>query len=180
MGVSMSYFKRVVKRRPASMTEDEWLQVVERGKLPRPDFRSIDDREYPPPDVTDLVMFAELDRLRWRLESLRLALQEPTVTRKGDRSSTSNVRIGELLSQFSTVWEFLTATSYGSGRKRQTGRLSLSLASDGLKVTLTDDTMGVYCTRVGETLEDALLTLELALKDGSLVWAPSSFAKAKK
>jgi len=176
----MAYSRRVVKRRPASLTDEEWLQVSQRGKLPRPAWQADGDRDYPPPDVYDLVMWAELERLRWRLETLCMALQEPMAKGANGQSSTSNVRAGELLSQFSAIWEFLTATSFASGRKRQTGRLSLSLSADGIKVTLTDDTMGVYCTRAAETLDDALLALEVAFKDNSLTWHPSNYAKKGK
>lgn len=33
----MNYYRRVLKRRSACLTDQEWLAVIERGKLPRPD-----------------------------------------------------------------------------------------------------------------------------------------------
>ncbi len=98
---------------------------------------------------------------------------EPSVNGAESASSTSSVRIGELLGQFSAIWDFLTARAYKSGKKRMTGRLSLSLAAEGLKVTLTDDTTGTYCVRVAESLDEALLALETGLADGSLKWLKS-------
>jgi len=174
------YVRRVVKRRTATLTDEEWLQVSSRGKLPRPDFVDRDGREAPAVDVYDLVMERELNSLLWRLESLRLSLQEPMVNGTPGASSTSSVKVGQLLSPFARIWEFLTLTTYASGKSRKPGRLSLSLGSDGLKVTLTDDTSGTYCLRVGETLDDALLALEVALEDGTLKWQKSDFAKGRK
>jgi hypothetical protein len=176
----MSYYRRVVKRRPASLTDEEWLLVVERGKLPRPTLVSVDDRYYPPVDVYDLVLARELEDLRWRTEQLCMAMQEPTVTRKGEGSSSSSAIRGELLSHFSELWAFLSGTTYASGKPRLTGSLSVSLASDGVKVTLTDPTSGTYCTRVGNSLDDVLMQLEIGLADATLKFLPSSFAKQKK
>jgi len=176
----MVYFRRVVKRRPATLTDEEWLQVVERGKRPRPDRLSDGGERYPAPDVYDLVLQVELDRLRYRLETLCMAMREPTVSRKGEGSSTSSASQGELLSQFSELWAFLSGTTYASGKPRQTGSLSLSLAADGVKVTLTDHTSGTYCTRVGNSLDGVFLQLEIGLADGTLTFLPSSFTKGKK
>ncbi len=176
----MTYFRRVVKRRPACMTDEEWLSVWNRGKAPRLPFRPRDGDGSPSADVRDLVDMRILSDLRWRLEALCMAMLEPKVNGKGSSSSTLNVRAGELLSAFSEIWAFLTETTYATGRKRLTGRLSLSLGVDGLKVTLTDDTTGTYCTRTAECLDDALLALEVGLKEGSLNWLPSSYVKGKK
>jgi len=176
----MAYYRRVVKKRPASLTDAEWLQVVERGKLPRPAWTPVDDRPYPPPDVWDLVYSVQLDRLKWRAEALWMAMQEPQVRKKGVGSSTSSASQGELLQPFSELWEFLSGTTYASGTPRQTGRLSLCLDADGVKVTLTDPSSRSYCVRSAASLDDALLHLEVAMKEGSLKWLPSSFANGKK
>ncbi len=176
----MSYYRRVVKRRPACLTDAEWLEVVERGKLPRPDFKARDGSDCPPVDVYDLVFEHDLRKLRWRLERLCMALVEPKIDDGAPALSTSSAKIGSLLMPFSGIWEFLTLSQYQSGKKRKTGRLSLSLASEGLKVTLTDDTSGTYACRTAETLDDALLALEVALGDGTLKWAKSSFNNGRK
>jgi hypothetical protein len=176
----MSYFRRVVKRRPASLTGEEWLLVIERGKQPRPMLESLDARYFPPVDVYDLVLARELEQLRWRTEQLCMAMQEPTVPKKGEGSFTSSASRGELLSQFSELWAFLSGTTYASGKQRLTGSLSVSLASEGVKVTLMDPTSGTYCTRVGNSLDDVLMQLELGLADATLKFLPSNFAKPKK
>ena len=176
----MSYFKRVVKRRPASLTDKEWLEVVERGKLPRPDMRSVGDQDYPPPDVYDLVHQVELSRLRWRLEMLMCAMLRPEKPANGAGSSSAAVRPGQLLSPFSELWEFLVKPFYGDGTARMTGTLSLKCSSNGLQATLTDPTSGTYCCLTSDNPDDALLALEVGLKEGSLPWRSSGFAKAKK
>ena len=176
----MSYFRRVVKRRPASLTEEEWLQTFERGKLPRPYFRARDGRSCPPPDVYDLVYARELSQLKWRLEALCMAMQEPVVAKKGQGSSSSLARVGQLLLPYSALWEFLSGSTYASGKPRLTGHLSLRSDAEGLKVTLTDPSTHSYCVRTAETLDDALLALEVALEDGTLKWLPSSFNSSKK
>ncbi len=176
----MSYSKRVVKRRSACLTDEEWLSVVERGKLPRPDFRNRDGQANPPADVRDLVDLAVLDGLHWRLRILWMAMVEPNVAKKGSGTSSSSARVGELLAQFSELWEFLSGSTYASGKPRLTGHLSLRCEQEGVKVTLTDPSTHSYCTRTGESLDDVLLALEVALKEGSLKWLPSSFSSGKK
>lgn len=104
-----------------------------------------------------------------------MAMLEPQVARSGNGSSCSSARMGELLSQFVELWEFLSGTTYATGKPRQTGHLSLRLVSDGVQVTLTDPTSATYSTRVAASLDDALLSLEVALKDGTLKWHASSF-----
>ena len=171
------YDRPVGKKSTAFFEDPGWVEVSERGKLPRPDFRSRDGRPSPAPDVYDLVLARELSELRWRLGNLCMAMVEPTVSKRGSDLSSSAVSQGELLSQFSELWEFLSGSTYASGKPRLRGSLSLRLDADGVKVTLTDPSTRAYCTRSGKSLDDTLLALEVALKDGSLKWLPSSFKK---
>lgn len=176
----MSYFKRVVKRRTACITEEEWQAMIAAGKLPRPESGIRDGRDYPPADVSDLVYQRMLSDLYWRVRVLWMAMLEPQVARSGNGSSCSSAKMGELLSQFVELWEFLSGTTYATGKPRLTGHLSLRLVSEGVQVTLTDPTSATYSTRVAASLDDALLSLEVALKDGTLKWHASSFDKRKK
>lgn len=174
------YFRRVVKKRPASLTEEEWCKLLSARFVDPGYFQDRDGYASPPVDVDSLLKQRALNDLRWRLERLCMAMVEPSVSKKGTESSSSSAKMGGLLSQFSELWEFLSGTTYASGKKRQTGHLSLRLDAEGVKVTLTDPTSHSYCTRVAETLDDALLLFEVALKDGTLKWLPSSYGNGKK
>jgi len=176
----MSYHRRVVKRRSACMTDEEWLSVVARGKLPRPDWVPIDDRDYPPPDVDDLVKQKKIMDLKWRLEQLCMALAKPSTSLTANGSSPSGVSRGELLKQYSELWEFLTGAAYSDGTKRQPGCMSVKCTPGGLQVTLTDPSSGSYCCLTAASLDDALLALEMGLAEGSTTWRSSSYAKPKK
>lgn len=174
------YLRRVVKRRPACLTEDEWSRLLATRFVDRGYFRDRDGGAHPPADVYDLVFAQELESLRWRLESLCMAMLEPEVRKKGSASSLSSAKMGELLQPFSQLWEFLSGSTYASGKPRQTGHLSLRLTSEGVQVTLTDPTSHSYCTRVAASLDDVLLAIEVALSENSLKWLPSSYGNGKK
>lgn len=176
----MVYHRRVVKRRPASLTDAEWLQVVERGKLPRSDHPDYVPGVPPAVDVYDCLYQAELTRLRWRLESLCMALSKPSVNGPSPGQSSATVAPGKMLADYSGIWEFLTSTSYADGTSRKPGSLSLRLTSGSLQVTLTDPSTGTYCCRSGPTLDDCLMALEMAFLDNSLGWRESGYAKPRK
>jgi len=154
--------------------------VVSRGKLPRPDWVPIDDRGYPPADVSDLVKARQLQDLLWRLEVLCMTLRKPTTLQDRNGSSSHAVSPGQLLAPFSSIWEFLTATSWEDGTSRIPGTLSLKLWSGALQVTLTDPSTGTYCCRSAATLDDVLLALEVALQDDTANWRKSSYAKTSR
>jgi len=174
------YNRRVMKRRPASLTEQEWLEVWNRGKLPREHFRDRDGRSSPPPDVTDLVLQRQVSDLRWRVEQLCMALAKPMAAGGQNGSSRCAAHPGELLKPFSELWEFLSKEAYSDGSKRMTGTISLKCTSSGISVTLTDPTSATYCCQSGDSLDDVFLALEIGLREGTLPWRPSGFAKAKK
>lgn len=174
------YERRVRKRRTATLTDEEWLQLSERGKLPRPERIHVDGARYPPADVSELVFLRKLSDLRWRVEQLCMALQKPSTSPKTNGSSSAGVHPGQLLTPFSELWEFLTATQYADGTSRIPGTLSLKCTSEGLQGTLTDPTSASYCCRTGNSLDDVFLALELLLKDGTASWRSSGYAKQKK
>jgi len=47
-------------------------------------------------------------------------------------------------------------------------------------VTLTDPSSATYCCLTAETLDDALLAIEMGLADGSAPWRLSTYGKPKK
>jgi hypothetical protein len=128
-------------------------------------------------DVSDLLVQAVLNDLQRRMEALMCAMLRPKTSTSANGSSSSSVSQCELLAPFSELWEFLTKGSYGDGTSRQTGQMSVKLGSGGLQVTLTDPTSATYCCQTATSLQDAFLALEVGLKDGSLAWRPSGYAK---
>lgn len=176
----MGYFKRVVKRRSACMTDEEWRSLLSTRFVDPGYFSARDGVARPPVDTDSLLKQVAINDLRWRLERLCMALAKPQVRGKADASSTSTARMGGLLSQFSELWEFLSGNTYADGTPRLMGHLSLRCTLEGVQVTLTDPSSRSYSTRHAQTLDDALLALEVALKDGSLKWLPSAYGAGKK
>jgi hypothetical protein len=174
------YSRPLRKKRTAFFDDPVWVEVFERGKRPRPDFECRADRTFPPADVSDLLMQAQLTDLLRRLEVLMCAMQRPKTSTSANGSSASSVSQCELLAAFSELWDFLTRNSYSDGTSRTTGQMSVKLGSGGLQVTLTDPTSATYCCLTATSLQDAFLGLEIGLKDGSLAWRPSGYAKEQK
>jgi len=174
------YERPVRKRRTAFFADPIWVEVFERGKQPRPDLEYLDGQTFPPPDVRDLLVQAQLNDLLWRLEALMCAMLRPRTLMSANGQSASSVSQCELLAPFSELWEFLTKGSYGDGTSRATGQMSVKLGSGGLQVTLMDPTSATYCCLTATSLQDAFLGLEVGLKDGSLAWRPSGYAKEQK
>jgi hypothetical protein len=174
------YSRPVRKKRTAFFDDPAWVKVFERGKQPRPDLEVKDDFHYPPVDVHDVLIQAGLYDLRRRLEVLMCAMLRPKTSTSANGQSASNVSQCELLAPFSELWEFLTKGSYGDGTSRATGQMSVKLGSGGIQVTLTDPTSATYCCLTASSLQDALLGLELGLKESSLAWRPSGYAKEQK
>lgn len=174
------YTRRVVKRRPASLTEAEWSKLLSARFVDPGYFRDRDGREGHQVDVNTLLFQSELTKLRWRLEALCMALSKPHagVTEVG--SSSLSLSPGQLLSGFAEIWDFLTKPSYHDGTARLLGKVSLACCSGGLQVTLTDQSSNCYCCVTAKTLDDAFLALEVGLKDDSLPWRASSYNKSKK
>jgi len=176
----MVYFRRVVKKRPASLTESEWVQAVERGKLPRPEFQYHDAWAFPPPDVRDLADSRILSDLQWRLGALCMAMVKPKSPSAGNGSLSSVVSPGQLFQPFSELWAFLTVPTYSDGSQREMGHMSVKCSSAGLQVTLTDPSSATYCCLTGKCLDDVFLALEIGIKENSLPWRPSGYGKGKK
>jgi hypothetical protein len=179
MGVSMSYFRRVVKRRPARLTDSEWLEVWERGKLPREHFRPRDGCGDPPARIDRILCWWCRDFHSPDEVAACMALPRPVVANGQDLHSTLSAKIPPWLSQFPELWEFLSRPSYKDGAPRTVGKITLGLSSDGIQVTLTDPSSSAYCSRHYPSLEDALLALEVGLSENSLTWRASGPQRGK-
>lgn len=176
----MMYSRPVRKKRTAFFDDPAWLQVFERGKLPRPAWDVKDDFHYPPVDVHDVLLQAGLRDLQVRLGVLCMALSKPSVASKDQGSSSSSLSRGQLLRDFAEIWDFLTKSSYSDGSPRSTGKVSLAVSSGGLQATLTDPTSNSYCCLTHASLDDLLLALEVGLTNGTLPWRQSGYPAAKK
>jgi len=174
------YDRPVRKKRSAFFDNPGWVEVFERGKLPRPDLEVKGDFHYPPVDVHDVLLQAGLNDLRRRLEVLCVALLKPSANGPLSGPSSATVEQGKMLADYSSIWEFLTGTSWSDGTSRKPGSLSLKLMSGSLQATLTDPSTATYCCRSGRSLEECLMSLEMAFLDNSLAWRASEYAKPKK
>lgn len=170
----------VVEKRTAGGAEPTWLEVFERGKLPRDDRLFADGRDLPAVDVSSLVDAQRLERLSWRVRVLWMALQKPSTSSSTNGQSLSEAQAGQILSPFSELWDFLSRPKYSDGSPRETGTISLRWWSGQLQVTLTDPTSCSYCCQASPTLDDAFLALEIGLKEGNLPWRKSSYGKVRK
>jgi len=176
----MVYVRRVVKRRPASLTEEEWLQLVNHPPVwpPRGDVAFCTPR----PAVSDWHVLCPWCRERHLASEVDPCMALPTKRAPigNSTSSTSSVSAGELLRPFSEVWAFLSATAYPNGMKRRTGRLSVSCESQGLRLSCQDEETGLYVSLTANTLDDLLLAFEVGLAGGDLPWRESKYAKGKR
>lgn len=109
-----------------------------------------------------------------------MALPEKRAANGSSTSSTSNALEKGLLEQYAELWEFLTATSYPDGRKRQTGRLTVSFDAGLLGLLLTDEETGQYAFLNGRNVTTLLEEAELRLSDGSLSWRVSRYNQRKR
>ncbi len=91
-------------------------------------------------------------------------------------SSTSKLAHGQLLSQFSEVLAFLTQTTWPDGKRRTTGRLSLSCGLTSWTLSAVDEESGQYVSLAADTPDDALLMFEAGLADGTLPWRASKYS----
>jgi len=174
------YVRRVVKRRPASLTHEEWLQVIERGKLPCPDFRSRDGGA--PPRVTVervLCWWCRTFHSPEEVESCMKIPERRASAQSGGGSSSSALDAGPLAG-CSELWAFLQGIDTVTGASRLPGSMSLKLQSGLLALTLNDQETSQYVFLQGRSLGDLLLMVEAGLADGSLPWRESSGDKRKR
>jgi hypothetical protein len=176
----MSYYRRVVKRRPACLTDAEWENRAAAGRafFPESGFKALG---IPPPDLRRRVLCCWCREVHWADEVVScMAVPEKRAATSGSTFSTSSVERGEMFKQFPELWAFLTAPLTASGAKRLPGKISLSLESTGFRMTLQDDHSGQYASFQAKSVDDCMLAHEVGLSDGSTPWRPSNFTKSKR
>jgi hypothetical protein len=176
----MLYRRRVVKRRPASLTDEEWLNIVQ-GKVlwpPLEPARPPDVRMFPDDPVVLCWWCRALHKASEVLKCM--ALPEKRSKPTSSTESSSSALDAGFLTPFSEIWAFLTVTVYPDGRKRKTGRLSLSCDSDGIRLSLSDEETGQYASFLNPSVDDLFLAFEEGLGDGSVPWRVSKYVKVKK
>lgn len=176
----MSYFRRVVKKRPVSMTLDECENLRQAA-------------------LRWAQHFAERDGLRservpirrvlcWRCRAMHspaevetcMPLPEKPAPTAGSTSSTSSALAPGPLKEYSELWGFLSLTAYPDGRKRRPGKISLSCDAGLLGLSLMDDETGQYAFLNGKDLDNLLTEAELRLADGTLSFKVSKYSKRSK
>ncbi len=176
----MSYSRRVVKRRPASLTDEEWLLLLNSRFVDRGYFRPRDGR------VGGRVLFSTVlcpacrERHSPAEVEACMVLPRKSASASTNGSSTSSALDAGPLTEYSELWAFLTAATYPDGSKRRTGRISLSCDVDLLGLSLIDDETGQYSFLNGKSIAGLLTEVELRLADGTLSWRVSRFNKGRK
>jgi hypothetical protein len=176
----MSYYKRVVKRRSACMTDEEILSLRAAAKRWSAHFQARDGFTSSPVDVRTVL--CPYCRERHQPAGVDACMALPRKSANADSSGTSTLKSLDAgpLSQYSELWAFLTAVTFPDGALRRTGRISLSCDKGMLGLLLTDDETSSYAflngTQVTELLEEA----ELRLADGTLSFRPSKWTKGKR
>lgn len=113
------------------------------------------------------------------LQAWEVAVKKPIVRASGvvDTGAPSS---GAFFSPFPLVWEMLTCDAYEDGAKRQ--RASILVICDGacLKLWLNDKDLGRSAWVSGESLEDALGSMEALIHNDSMPWRASDSKKPAK
>jgi hypothetical protein len=177
----MKYYRRVVKRRPATLTDDEWIALGQR-RARAEELLATQDVPIAPPVVirTVLCPFCREYHSPAEVDTCMVLPRKTTETGNSTTSSSSALAAGAL-TQYSEIWAFLTATAYEDGSKRQTGKLSLSYGSGMLGISLQDMETGQYCFLEGRDLDQLLLDVEVRLAEGVMPWRASKWPpRAKK
>jgi len=176
----MSYYRRVVKKRSACLTEEEWLALVENGRVVRDYFRARDGVKQLPVMFSTLLCPSCRERHSPAEVETCMALPRKSPGSESSSSSTSNALDPGPLKQYSELWAFLTATTFPDGTKRQAGKFSVSFESGLLGLLLSDGETGQYAFLNGRDLTGLLDEAELRLADGSLSFRPSRYGGRKK
>jgi len=176
----MVYFRKVVKRRSACMTDEEIAELSQKAREHALDLQ-LNDPVWGEPVLPRNVLCWWCRTMHAPAEvSTCMAMKRPESTQTESLPSSSSVTRGELLSAFAELWEFLTLPKYGDGKPRQTGHLSLRLTQHGLMGTLTDPSSGSYSTLIGSSLDELFLAWEVGLKEGTLAWRKSTYSRGRK
>lgn len=176
----MGVRRPVVFKRSSCLSWSEAIRLTALGGVVLPYFRDRDGRLEPVLVPDEILCWWCRDRHAPGEVVTCMAIPRPQAVSNGDSTSCSIVKMPSWLSQLPEIWEFLSLASYKDGAPRQLGKVSLGLVSGGVQMTLTDPSSSTYCSRQFPSLDDALLSFELGLKDGSLTWRASGPPKGRK
>ena len=175
----MVYQRRVVKRRPASLTDEEWLSLLSTRFENLGYCRERDGLGQG--DAHVWTVLCPFCRERHSPDEVEVCMVLPRKTAAADKSGSSSSSVldaGPLL-PYSELWAFLTATSHPDGMKRRTGKISLSCESAMLGLSLQDTETGQYAYLNGLSLSGLLEEVELRLTDGSIPWRTSRYSNGQ-
>lgn len=179
----MSYFRRVVKKRPATLTDSEWLSLRTKGGEVREHYTPRDGRDVRgPSDRVVLCWWCREHHLASEVDQC-MALPRKTVATETSTSSTLSVSDAGPLKLFPELWAFLTSGVFEDGSKRLTGKMSWSCESGLLGLSLNDSETQQYAFLEGGNMAELLKEAEKRLAEGRMPWRPSKWAvqgKARK
>jgi len=176
----MVYYRRVVKRRPACITDEEMASLLDAARRWESHFQARDGFVSPPVEIRTVL--CPYCRERHEPAGVDICMVLPRKTATADSSGTSTLKplVAGLLSQYSELWAFMTAETFPDGAKRRTGKISLSCDKGMLGLLLTDDETNAYAFLNGTSLDDLLDEAELRLGDGTLTFRPSKYQSRKR
>jgi hypothetical protein len=176
----MVYFRRVVKRRAACLTDEEMSALSRAAKKWEAHFRARDGQGSLPVAVPTVLCPYCRERHSPAEVDACMVLPRKSASAETSGSSTSKQLGAGPLLPCSELWAFLTSTSFPDGTKRRTGRLSVSCDGDMLGLLLNDEETGAYSFLNGRDLAALLEEAELRLADGSLSWRASKYQRRGK
>jgi hypothetical protein len=107
-----------------------------------------------------------------------MAIRKPTES--GKRGAPGgDCPDNDWLEQYPTVSEYLGATTYADGSKRDTSTLTVFLESGSLKVALNDRDLSRSIYVTSDTFSRAMEQMEKALNEKDADWRPWKGAKKK-
>jgi len=139
-------------------------------------FTTRGDGDYPAFRVTTVLCWWCRERHSPDEVEACMALPRKKAGQGTSTSSTSSALDAGLLTQFSEILAFLTATAFEDGSKRQTGKLALSFASGMWGLSLQDQETQQYAFLEGFKLDDLLLDVEIRLKEERMPWRASKWS----
>jgi hypothetical protein len=98
----------------------------------------------------------------------------------GGPASVGTPAKGTLFSGMPLLWEMLTASFYDDGSKRYRSTVLLICDGEAAKICLLDGDIGRQAWSTGETIEQALETLEDQLQRDAVSWQPGKKRESKK
>jgi hypothetical protein len=135
-------------------------------------------RKFPDPVAVCIQCAHVFHHLPVEHECMRLPTKEDRG--KGPSPLSADLKPGQLLSPFSSCWEFLTTNVLPNGKARRLPRLSLTCDGKALRLTLNDEESSQYASWQATSPDDLFLMMEEALATDSVPWRPSSYGGSRR